>query len=59
MVKYKVNLLFKENGKSLNDTIISALKIKLEKHINNTYNNSKINTLLKSTNPLWSERDIY
>jgi len=27
MVKYKVNLKFKENGKSLNETITNVLKI--------------------------------
>ena len=31
MVKYKVNLKFKENGKSLNETITNVLKIELEK----------------------------
>ena len=39
MVKYKVNLKFKENGKSLNEIIINALKIELEKRINTTYDN--------------------
>ncbi len=34
MVKYKVNLKFKENGKSLNETITNVLKIELEKKIN-------------------------
>ena len=31
MVKYKVNLKFKENGKSLNEIITNVLKIELEK----------------------------
>ena len=31
MVKYNVNLKFKENGKSLNELITNVLKIKLEK----------------------------
>ncbi len=31
MVKYEVNLKFKENGKSLNEIITNALKIELEK----------------------------
>ena len=35
MVKYKVNLKFKENGKSLNETITEVLKIELNKIINN------------------------
>ena len=36
MVKYKVNLKFKENGKSLNETITEVLKIRLNKKINET-----------------------
>ena len=43
MVKYKVNLKFKENGKSLNETITEALKIELNKKINKTYNLKKRN----------------
>ncbi len=31
MVKYKVNLIFKENGKSLNEILTRLLKIELEK----------------------------
>ncbi len=31
MVKYKVNLKFKENGKSLNETITNVLKIELNR----------------------------
>ena len=38
MVKYKVNLKFKENGKSLNETITEVLKIELQKKINKTCN---------------------
>ncbi len=38
MVKYKVNLKFKENGKSLNETITNVLKIELEKKINTSCN---------------------
>ena len=38
MVKYKVNLKFKENGKSLNETITNVLKIELEKRTNTTCN---------------------
>ena len=38
MVKYKVNLKFKENGKSLNETITKVLKIELTKKINGTCN---------------------
>ncbi len=38
MVKYKINLKFKENGKSLNETITEVLKIELNKKINRTCN---------------------
>ena len=38
MVKYKVNLKFKENGKSLNETITEVLKIELNKIVNMTCN---------------------
>ena len=38
MVKYKVNLKFKENGKSLDETITEVLKIELQKKINITCN---------------------
>ena len=38
MVKYKVNLKFKENGKSLNEIITEVLKIELQKKINVTCN---------------------
>lgn len=42
MVKYKVNLKFKENGKSLNETITEVLKIELNKIINKTCNISNL-----------------
>ncbi len=38
MVKYKVNLKFNENGKSLNETITEVLKIELNKIVNKTCN---------------------
>ncbi len=38
MVKYKVNLKFKEDGKFLNETITEVLKIELSKKINETCN---------------------
>lgn len=38
MVKYKVNLKFKEDGKSLNETITEVLKIELQKKLNMTCN---------------------
>lgn len=44
MVKYKVNLNFKENGKSLNELITDVLKIEIEKNITGyyeTYGSSK------------------
>lgn len=31
MVKYKVNIKFKEDGKSLNNTLIEVLKIEINK----------------------------
>ena len=34
MVKYKVNLKFKDTEKSLNEILIDVLKIELEKKIN-------------------------
>ena len=38
MVKYKVNLKFKEDGKSFNETITEVLKIELQKKLNMTCN---------------------
>ena len=38
MVKYKVNLLFKDTSKSLNDIITEVLKIELQKKLNMTCN---------------------
>ena len=38
MVKYKVNLKFKEDGKSLNETITEVLKIELANMLNMTCN---------------------
>ena len=38
MVKYKVNLKFKDTGKSLNEILIDVLKIELQKKINMTCN---------------------
>mgnify|MGYP004488185905 FL=1 len=42
MVKYKVNLKFKENGKSLNEIITEVLKIELKKQFMLTCNNLKV-----------------
>jgi hypothetical protein len=38
MVKYKVNLKFKDTSKSLNEIIIEVLKIELQKRLNMTCN---------------------
>ena len=38
MVKYKVNLKFKDTSKSLNETITEVLKIELNKIVNKTCN---------------------
>ena len=42
MVKYKVNLKFKEDGKSLNETITEVLKIEIKKQFIMTFNNLKV-----------------
>ena len=49
MVKYKVNLRFKENGKSLNETITEVLKIELNKIINITCNIPNLEVTCDST----------
>ena len=38
MVKYKVNLMFKDTSKSLNEIITEVLKIELHKKLNMTCN---------------------
>lgn len=38
MVKYKVNLKFKDTSKSLNEIITEVLKIELQKRLNITCN---------------------
>ena len=38
MVKYKVNLMFKDTSKSLNEIITEVLKIELQKKLNKTCN---------------------
>ena len=38
MVKYKVNIKFKKNEKSLNEIITEVLKIELQKRLNMTCN---------------------
>lgn len=42
MVKYKVNLKFKDTGKSLNEIITEVLKIELQKKVDMTCNILKI-----------------
>ena len=49
MVKYKVNLKFKENGKTLNETVTKILKIELQKNINKTCNILNLELPLDST----------
>ena len=58
MVKYKVNLKFKENGKSLNEIITDVLKIELEKITNITCNNSKMGFPFKHTYYSQNERGM-
>lgn len=38
MVKYKINLKFKDTSKSLNEIITEVLKIELQKRLNMTCN---------------------
>ena len=42
MVKYKVNLKFKDVGKSLNEIIIEALKIEIKKQFMMSCDNLKV-----------------
>ena len=55
MVKYKVNLKFKEDGNNLNEIIISVLKIELEKDIFMTCNILNRNVSLETTHYSQSE----
>ena len=55
MVKYKVNLKFKENGKSLNEIITNVLKIELEKRINTNCNIFKKELTFNHTHYFQSE----
>ena len=57
MVKYKVNLKFKENGKPLNEIITNVLKIELEKQYM-TYNILNKEVLFNHTHYSQSERSI-
>ena len=42
MVKYNVNLKFKDEGKSLNEIITEVLKIEIKKQFMMTCNNLKV-----------------
>ncbi len=50
MVKYKVNLLFKDTFKSLNDIITEVLKIELQKKLNVTCNHTHYSQMEGSSN---------
>ena len=56
MIKYKVNLKFKENGKSLNKIITEGLKIELKKQFMLTCNNSKVKLPCNHTHCSQNER---
>ncbi len=58
MVKYKVNLKFKEYGKNLNEIITEVLKIELEKQLNTTCKNFKIENSFEHTHYFQSERSM-
>ena len=49
MVKYKVNLIFKDASISLNEIITEVLKIELQKKLNMTYNYKNYELPLEST----------
>ena len=49
MVKYKVNLKFKDTSKSLNEIITEVLKIELQKRLNMTCNYKDYELPLEST----------
>lgn len=49
MVKYKVNLKFKDTSKSLNEIITEVLKIELQKRLNMTCNSLDRELPLEST----------
>ena len=49
MVKYKVNLIFKDTSKSLNEIITEVLKIELQKKLNMTCNYKDYKLPLEST----------
>ena len=48
MVKYKVNLIFKDTSRSLNEIITEVLKIELQSKFKIDYNYLDKNLLLKS-----------
>lgn len=48
MAEYKVNLKFKENGKSLNEVIAETLKININNIVNKNCNILKLDSSLNS-----------
>lgn len=56
MVKYKVNLKFKDTEKSLNEILIDVLKIELQKKVNMTCNILKKELPFHHTHYSQSER---
>ena len=58
MVKYKVNLKFKDTGKSLNEIITEVLKIELQKKIDMTCNILKRELPSNCTHYSQKERSI-
>ncbi len=45
MIKYKVNLKFKYDSKSLNEIVNEMLKIELQKNFNDIYSNPELDFL--------------
>ena len=56
MVKYKVNLMFKDDGKSLNEIITEVLKIEIKKQFMMTCNNLKVELPCNHTHYSQKER---
>lgn len=56
MVKYKVNLKFKDTGKFLNEIITEVLKIELQKKMDMTCNTLKIELPSNHTHYSQNER---
>ena len=56
MVKYKVNLKFKDTSKSLNEIITEVLKIEIKKQFTMTCNNLKVGLPCNHTRYSQNER---